>query len=254
MKFLFLSFLMMSNAFAGTKLLLIGGGPRPEEALRAFVQAAGGSQASIVVCSWASKNLDGAKNIQAELLTQHAGSVNILPSFPIKIEDKALLKTMLHSATGIFFAGGDQNQLMAAIQSENLKTTLQTAYQNGVVFGGTSAGTAVMSERMISGDAATPDQAPPLAEGLGILPSEIIVDQHFIARNRFNRLANLVLQNQNTFGLGIDEGTSLFVINSRIARVIGPTQVILFSKSGPRKIDVEYFNENEMFNLFGLKH
>ena len=244
---LFITYSLISTAEATTKLLIIGGGARPPEAMNTFVQAAGGNNANILICSWASATTEGAQNIKAELLKSNPASVTILPTFPMRsFAEKKLLK-MIQSATGIFFTGGNQNQLMKAIKTESLKDTFKVAYANGIVFGGTSAGTAIMSERMITGD------STPLDEGLGLLPYEIIVDQHFIVRQRFNRLAQVVLNNDHTYGLGVDEGTSLFILNNRIARVIGPSEVILFTKETPRSVSVEYFKPNEMFNLFGLK-
>jgi cyanophycinase len=244
---LFLYICLLTNSVhAATRLLLIGGGTRPPEAMSTFVQAAGGEKAKILICSWASKNADAAKNIEIELAAHHPASIEMM--------DKTKLKTQLASATGIFFTGGDQNKLMETITLENLKSTLKDAYQNGIVFGGTSAGTAVMSERMIAGDSPTSGGPTPLAIGLGLLPSEIIVDQHFIVRNRLPRLADLVLNQSNTYGIGIDEGTALFILNNRIARVIGPSQVILLSKTIDGSVEMQSFKNRDLFNLFGLKH
>ena len=248
MRFLIFTLILLTSysAFAGTRLILIGGGSRPPEAMSAFVQAAGGESAKILICSWASKNPDAAKNIEAELKMYHPASIEIL--------DQNRLKTQLASASGIFFTGGDQNQLMHEISAEKLKPIFKEAYLNGVVFGGTSAGTAVMSERMIEGDAPTPGGPTPIAEGLGLLPPEIIVDQHFLVRERLPRLTKLVMNHENTYGVGIDEGTALFVMNNRIARVIGQSQVVLLSKALDGSIQMQSFKDHELFNLFGLKH
>ena len=68
-----------------------------------------------------------------------------------------------------------------------------------------------------------------LVKGLGLLPSHIIVDQHFLKRSRFNRLAGVVLNQSNTVGLGIDEDTALMIADG-VATVHGPTQVLIFRK------------------------
>jgi len=241
-----------TSAHADTKLLMIGGGKRPPEAMKTFVDAAGGSSANILVFSWASATTEGAEGAKSEFLLSHPGKVSVIPTFPMKAEDEANLIPMITEATGIFFSGGDQNQLMKAIKTEKLKELLKIAYQNGVIFGGTSAGTAVMSERMLTGEGnltILDGSKIPLAEGLGLLPSEIIVDQHFIVRQRFNRLAGLILANEKTFGIGIDEGTALLVSNNKTAKVFGPTQVLLFSKLGEKKLSVEAFSAGESFEL-----
>ena len=249
---IFLSILTLNSAHADTKLLIIGGGVRPPEAMNEFVTAAGGSTANILVFSWASATQDGAQNIKTELLVSHPLQVTVMPAFPLKPEEEAALIPTIKKASGIFFSGGDQNLLMKVIKTEKVKDLFKLAYQNGVVFGGSSAGTAVMSERMLTGEGdltVLDGTKTPLAEGLGLLPTEIIVDQHFIVRQRFNRLAGLILQNKNTFGIGVDQGTALFVINNKTAKVMGPTQVLLFTALSAKKLTVEVFSHRESFDL-----
>ena len=102
-------------------------------------------------------------------------------------------------------------------------------YRGGVPFGGTSAGTAIMSPRMITGngdftviDAGQVETRP----GLGLLPG-VIVDQHFVKRQRENRLFGLVLAHPEELGVGIDEGTALLVEDGRHGLVVGDSVVML---------------------------
>lgn len=249
MKYLILAFLLLNNAFAGTNLIMIGGGKRPAEAMQAFVKAAGSEKARILICPWASANMQGAEAIRTELEAFHPASIKIIP--------QNQLHSKLSDATGIFFTGGNQNKLMKAILNQGLKEQLRQSYLRGVAFAGTSAGTAIMSSRMLTGesDLTTIDGSKTiLAEGLGLLPEEIIVDQHFIVRQRFNRLAGLVLNHEETFGIGIDEGMALQVINGRTAKVIGPTQILFFTKISEKSLNVESYSNHEMINLFHLKN
>jgi len=257
MKILLLALLTLPQAFAGTNLILIGGGKRPPEAMKTFVQAAGAEHSRIVICPWASSNLLGAEAIRTELEAHHPGSIEILPQFSQRMHGKNFRLSSISKATGIFFTGGDQNQLMKAIFALNLKDDLHQAFQNGVAFAGTSAGTAIMSERMLTGESdltSLDGKKTILAEGLGLLPKEIIVDQHFIVRQRFNRLAALVLDQEDAFGIGIDEGMALQVIQQRVAKVIGPTQILLISKSENKTLNVELHTNHELINLFNLKN
>jgi cyanophycinase len=243
-------------AQAETHLFLIGGGPRPQEAMEAFVKTAGGSKANILICPWASGSIQGALAIQKELEAFHPQSVEILPQYSRKKNFLSEFRKQTETATGIFFTGGNQNRLMKAITELQLKSTFQLIYENGIPFAGTSAGTAIMSERMLTGesDLTTMDGTKTkLTEGLGLLPYEIIVDQHFIVRQRFNRLSGLVLSQEEAFGIGIDEGTALHVINNRMAEVLGPSQVLLISKTGSNQLKVAVFSNHERFNLFDLK-
>jgi cyanophycinase len=64
-------------------------------------------------------------------------------------------------------------------------------------------------------------------EGLGLLPEDVIVDQHFIKRQRENRLFGLLLQDPKALGLGIDEDSALLVTDNRYAEVVGSSQMLM---------------------------
>ncbi|HXH73513.1 MAG TPA: cyanophycinase [Bacteriovoracaceae bacterium] len=227
MKIIFFLLILVSNALAETKLLLIGGGKRPAEAMQEFVSLAGADKSRILIIPWASASLEGAENIKKELLSSGAIDVSIA----------GLTLTDIDSFTGIFFTGGDQNVLMTHLLANNLIEPFRQRFIQGVVFGGTSAGTAIMSDPMINGE--TPVG---LVTGLGLLPAGIIVDQHFIVRQRFNRLAGLILE-RGGMGIGVDEGTS-FLILGKFAKVIGPSKVIIIQKS-----NVTELNPGDFFDM-----
>jgi cyanophycinase len=81
---------------------------------------------------------------------------------------------------------------------------------------------------MITGEAdlqgITP-QATRLADGLGLW-SEVIVDQHFLKRQRFNRLFSAVLDHPDKIGVGIDEGT-VVIVGPDDWEVIGAGKVLV---------------------------
>ena len=119
---------------------------------------------------------------------------------------------------------------------------MQARYQGGAVVGGTSAGAAIMSDSMITGDQ-TPlndttgyygDEYPAIARrrvqvipGLGFLHNAI-VDQHFIKRERHNRLMSAVLERPSLIGVGIDESTALEVDPDGLWRVLGESAVVVY--------------------------
>jgi cyanophycinase len=148
----------------------------------------------------------------------------------------------------IFISGGDQAVMMRLIKGTNIKAAINEAYQNGALVGGTSAGASIMSERMITGNGlvdtvyqSTFDKIwkgnLELVEGLGLLDS-VIIDQHFVARSRHNRLLSAVIENKGFQCIGIDEGTAILVSQGN-ATVIGVSQVIEFSNP----IDVNLTND-----------
>src|SRR5690606_38137331 len=57
----------------------------------------------------------------------------------------------VRNARMIYITGGDQNKFMAVVRGTKLYDALHTAYRNGAMISGTSAGAAVMSQLMITG-------------------------------------------------------------------------------------------------------
>jgi cyanophycinase len=218
-------------AVAGERLVVIGGGERPKEALSRFVEWAGGPAGSrILVVSWATEEpKESFESFRDDLSPFKPDAVEPAPPRPLTASGKTVFLGQLRRATGVFFTGGDQSRIMEVLRDAELIGALRERYKAGVVFGGTSAGAAIMSERMITGDGdftvldATKVEIRP---GLGLLPG-VIVDQHFIKRQRENRLFSLVLAHPEERGVGIDESTAILVEDGRKAEVVGSSQVML---------------------------
>src|SRR6185369_16866409 len=68
-----------------------------------------------------------------------------------------------------------------------------------------------------------------ITEGLGLI-EHVIIDQHFIARSRYNRLISALHDYPGFLGIGIDESTAIIVDHKQI-RVVGESQVLVFSTS-----------------------
>lgn len=250
MKFLYGLFFLISFAHAQTNLLLVGGGSRPVEAMKTFADIAGKEKADILIIPWASESIEGAESIKNELAAHTKGLLKIVPH-RLSPKDLEKLLQQIEKCTGIFFTGGDQNSLMNFIKEYQLTSLLKKRFQDGVIFGGTSAGTAIMSNPMLTGQgdiSIIKGSQIELAEGLGLLPANIIVDQHFIVRQRFNRLAGLIMDRKETLGIGVDEGTSLLV-QGTVGKVIGPTQVLIFQKSSQHQLQVTILDPGMTFKF-----
>jgi len=218
-------------AGAGERLVIVGGGDRPKEAMSRFVEWAGGPEnCRILVISWATEEpKESFDYFREDLAALKPAVVEPAPPRPLTASGKAVFLGQLSRATGVFFTGGDQSRIMEVLRDAELIGALRARYQAGVVFGGTSAGAAIMSERMITGegdftviDAAKVEIRP----GLGLLPG-VIVDQHFIKRQRENRLFSLVLAHPEERGIGIDENTAILVEDGHKAEVVGTSLVML---------------------------
>jgi cyanophycinase len=125
---------------------------------------------------------------------------------------------------------------MEAVRETPILEALKEAYANGAVISGTSAGAAVMSRRMITGNQLRyPDTDGgfttiesdniEIGEGLGFLQN-VIIDQHFIKRERLNRLIAASLENPDQICVGIDESTAI-VVEGEFATVVGISQVVV---------------------------
>lgn len=139
----------------------------------------------------------------------------------------------------IFITGGDQSRFMSVVLNTPIYTAIHEAYQQGATISGTSAGAAVMSKYMITGNQligdttyqSTFDQLKKdnieFSPGLGLLDS-IIIDQHFIVRSRYNRLLSALYAFPDFTCIGIDESTAIVFHQNKIA-IAGIGQVLVFS-------------------------
>jgi cyanophycinase len=111
-------------------------------------------------------------------------------------------------------------------------------YEEGGVVGGTSAGAAVMSEFMITGNEKRTGGEEGTweviladdilhTEGFGFV-KKAVIDQHFITRRRHNRLIAVVLQHPTLVGVGIEESTAVLVRPDGKFEVLGEGQVIVY--------------------------
>jgi cyanophycinase len=222
--------LTVSIAPGQQKLVLVGGGDRSMEAVSRFVDWAGKEKSRILIITWASgvpaESFEGFKEDFKNFPTE---SFEHAPDAPLDGDKRARFLEQLKTASGVFFSGGDQNRIMDVLKDESLYKALREKYDAGTVFAGTSAGTALMSTPMMTGEndlSVIDGKKVGTRQGLGLLPNAII-DQHFIVRQRENRLFGLVLANPNMLGIGIDEDMALLVKDNRTAEVIGATYVMI---------------------------
>src|SRR5699024_3478415 len=138
----------------------------------------------------------------------------------------------------IWFPGGAQARLMSAMEEHAqgaIISAIREKAQLGTPVGGSSAGAAVMSDVMVANsyhDDDTGVLTPRISEGLALWP-EVIVDQHFSERNRFERLEIAVHKNPDLIGVGIDERTAvLYDGQQNCFRVMGEGTVTILRAIG----------------------
>ena len=204
-------------------LVAVGGGGVPDSILKRAIELAGGPSAPIVIFPQASELADTG-DVSVEMWKKAgATSVRWLP-----LADAAAARQAVESAAFVWFPGGDQVRLMKAFEGTGVPEVIARRYREGAVVGGTSAGAAVLSSIMLTGDADLQSitvGATKFAPGLGLWP-EAIVDQHHLKRQRQSRLISLVLEHPSLVGVGIDERTAAIVSGSRF-EVIGESTVLV---------------------------
>jgi cyanophycinase len=122
---------------------------------------------------------------------------------------------------------------MKTITGTGFDDLIRARHADGVAVGGTSAGAAVLSKVMITGDADLPSLttgSTRTADGLGLWPS-VIVDQHFLRRQRHNRLMSAVLDQPSFVGVGIDEATAVIARGSTL-EVVGQSAAVIIDARG----------------------
>jgi cyanophycinase len=222
--------LLFLQTNAQERLIIVGGGKRPPAAMAKFVEWAGRGQANILIIPWATSEPQASFDyLKKDLAEFKPKEIELAPVAPVTGEKKDKFLNQLKNATGVFFTGGDQVRIMEVLKDESLLQALKQRYSGGVVFGGTSAGAAIMSSQMITGEGdftVIDGKKVQTTRGLGLLPNDVIVDQHFIKRQRENRLFGLILLNREKFGVGIDEDTALILTDNRYGEVVGTSQIM----------------------------
>ena len=244
-----------------TRLVILGGGARPPEALARFVAWAGGVSARVLVLPWASGEPgESCEALLAELAPHRPGEAACGPhatldatgrAEPLDAARKKAAFDGLARATGVFFTGGDQARIMDVLADAELVAAVKARFAAGVVVAGTSAGAAVMSPRMITGEGdftVIDGDAVEVRPGLGLVDG-VIVDQHFVRRQRENRLFGLVLKHPAERGVGIDEETALLVTSGRYAEVLGKGPVMLVDAKGPDRLEITLLRAGQKTDL-----
>jgi cyanophycinase len=223
--------------------------------LREFVRRSGGRSAHIVVMTAATSEPDEAGKTYIEVFRRlGAATVAVVDTRDRRDAEKLDGLWAIAQATGIFFTGGDQARIVRAIKHTILDDAIRKRYDEGIVVGGTSAGAAMMPDKMIvDGDSETSPRADAvqMGEGMGFLPN-VVIDQHFAQRGRLGRLLAALLLEPSVLGFGIDEDTAMVVEGDEV-EVLGAGAVTVVDESGTTYNNLEKLLKDEPLAVFGVK-
>jgi cyanophycinase len=246
---LFISLVQVSFSQSKGHLVIIGGGDRTDDIMKRIVELAGGSNARIIVIPNASGlKLETAQHQSQEFLGLGVASCDYLIFSRETADDDSNLQRM-EDITGVFFSGGDQSLLTRDLLGTRLLEKIYSIYNNGGLVSGTSAGAAVMSKIMLTGNELINKDSSSafvsiqkdnieVKEGFGFINTGI-VDQHFLKRKRHNRLISLILEYPELPGYAIDESTAIIVYPDETFEVIGENQVLVYDATGAKEIKTD---------------
>ncbi len=213
-------------------MLLIGGGSRPDVIIDKMIEL---SQGAILVIPLASEiPQEVAESIKAQLESRGANSVKVFSCDHTQRDLPECLQE-IRKAGLIFFTGGSQARLLDGLnKTKSLSLIRQRFEKENLSISGTSAGTAIMSEVMLTGNTISPYTSfdgirPNMVEttqGFGFL-KKVILDQHFLKRSRQNRLISSVMDHPHLVGVGVDEATAILVHEDESFTVLGESSVMV---------------------------
>ena len=242
LKFIQLTFLLLIcniiNAQSPKgKLFIIGGGSRSDKLMTQLLSISDLKKKDyIVVLPMSSEEPDSAYIYFKEQVQKLTKQPIVMLNFDKTTASNPVLVDSLQKAKLIFISGGDQTRFMSVVHNTPVFKAIHQAYKNGSTIAGTSAGAAVMCEHMITGNQKLETKYTETfnnirynnletAQGLGLIKN-VIIDQHFLKRSRYNRLISGLVEFPTHTGIGIDESTAIIVRNKEI-EIAGESEVIV---------------------------
>lgn len=289
---------------ASGKLVLIGGGEDTNCIFNKIFSLAGGiEQVKMAIIPTASSNvnktIESYKEYFVNELKLQASQIwaapIAVPTDPIIQQDNAVdwqnnayneeIAEKISECNVVYFVGGDQRRYLSALKSKNedslvLQAIKKVFYEGGII-AGTSAGSNVQSQIMISGgrseEALTfkvaytknEDDGEKLlvVDGIGLIKNAII-DTHFNRYGRLGRLIEAATLNGLRYGYGIAEKTALIFHSENEIEIFGYGNVTMIDLHQAhslsiingflylRNIRIHLFSHGDFFKLdtIELKH
>ena len=234
-------------------LVLMGGGTDVDAAFQWMCGRAGGGDFVVIRTTGTD-----AYNPYIQQLCPQMDSVETIIITSVTGANSAYVSTQIQNAEALWIAGGDQSTYVNLWRG--------TAVQAGIDFllnsklapvGGTSAGLAVLSQFIYTGEVGSVTSSQALANPFhryvtldrdlfqSALGADKLYDSHFVTRDRMGRslvfLARIVNNGWATQprGIGIDEETALLVLPDGAATMVGVGAAYFLQAPGPAQVLAE---------------
>lgn len=219
-------------------LVIVGGGTIPLKIHRLFEEKAGGKEKGrVVVITTASSKADAPDPQVSDYWggdPHNVAHVELLHAPTREDAKKESFSKPLTAATAAWIVGGTQEWVSERYVGTPVEQNIHDILARNGVIGGTSAGAAIMSRKMIAGNAGRVNgkMTARMGTGFDLLPKTTL-DQHFHRDGRFERLTGVVEEDPEQTGVGIEESTA-FVVNlqERVADVVGDKWIWVLNAQG----------------------
>jgi aminobenzoyl-glutamate utilization protein B len=233
--------------------LVLDGGARTPEAIRAFVALAGGPDAEYVLIPTAIESEPDAAELERQRLefaeAFGVSHVTVLHTRDRALADAEAFAAPLEKARGVWFNGGRQWRLVDAYLGTRTQRAIEGVLARGGVVGGHSAGATIQGSYLVRGAREGNHilMAKGYEEGFGYLRG-VAVDQHLLPRGRQDDLVAVIKARPNLLGIGLDEPSAIVVKGDRFL-VIGRSVVGIYDGRDHEGKPYYFLTPGEQFDL-----
>lgn len=228
------------------------------EILKDFVKLIGKQEPMIEVITSASGSGDESfqeyKKVFKELKVKHVGHIHH-NSRKEAMDDVGLLER-IKQANAIFFAGGDQLKYTSIYGGSPFLTLIKERYiYEKLVIAGTSAGAMALSTPMIYAGSDEIQEIGGMIKvttGLEFL-KDVLIDTHFVHRGRIVRMAQVIVTNPTSIGIGIEEDTAIIVRSGLDVEVVGTGTIIILDGHNITEANMDNFQDEKPISIRDLR-
>ncbi|MET8854248.1 hypothetical protein [Amycolatopsis sp. NPDC004625] len=247
------------SSWSGPAFTMNGSGAVVDASMRRAIDTIRGGTGSLdVVVLAGSTPSSGSSTPECDAVTRLPG-VNSCTTWVLTRAsdgDDTRVNADVRNAEFVYFAGGDQCRY-AAWKGTALQASVQSVIAKGGGAGGGSAGTHINSSIVYNGCGASVDSRTALDDpyspditfttGMFSWPNyaNTINDSHFVTRDRMGRLmaftaravADHLTKNVAAWGVGVEEGGSLFLDRTGLATLYGEDAYIVVADHQPERAE-----------------
>lgn len=231
-------------------LVLMGGGTDVDAAFQWMCQRAGGGDFVVIRTTGTD-----AYNPYIQQLCPQMDSVETIIITTVEGANEAYVSSQIQNAEALWIAGGDQSTYVNLWRGTAVQTGVNHLLNSKLApVGGTSAGLAVLSQFIYTGERGSVTSSQALANPFhryvtldrdlfqSALGANKLYDSHFVTRDRMGRslafLARIVNNGWATQprGIGIDEETAILVMPTGAGTMVGTGAAYFLQAPGPAQV------------------